>query len=95
MDLDAAGVRPFGISRDSPWAQRAFAESLGVEFCLLSDWAGEAVAGFGVGKGVLGMAGVPERTAFLVRDGVVRAAWLLGRELPDVDAVIAAARADS
>ena len=32
------------------------------------------------------------RTAFLIRDGdTIEAAWLLGRELPDIDAVIAAA----
>jgi hypothetical protein len=35
---------------------------------------------------------VPIRTAFLIRDGeTIEAAWLLGRELPDIDAVIAAA----
>lgn len=39
------------------------------------------------------MADVPIRSAFLVRDGVtIVAAWLLGGELPDVDAILAAAR---
>jgi hypothetical protein len=34
------------------------------------------------------------RSAFLIRDGeTVEAAWLLGRELPDIDAVIEVARA--
>ena len=33
------------------------------------------------------------RSAFLIRDGeTVEAAWMLGRELPDIDAVIAEAR---
>jgi peroxiredoxin len=37
---------------------------------------------------------VPVRSAFLIEDGArIRAAWLLGRELPDIDAVIAAAAA--
>jgi hypothetical protein len=37
---------------------------------------------------------VPVRTAFLIRDGAtIEAAWMLGGELPDIDAVIEAARA--
>jgi peroxiredoxin len=40
------------------------------------------------------MRDVAIRSAFLIRDGeTIQAAWLLGREMPDVDAVIAAARA--
>lgn len=38
------------------------------------------------------MADVAIRSAFLIRDGeTIVAAWMLGRELPDVDAVIEAA----
>lgn len=57
---------------------------------LLSDAAGDAAKGFGV----LGEArGVPRpsRSAFLVRDGLVVAAWTLQGALPDVDAIVAAA----
>ena len=37
------------------------------------------------------MSDVPTRTAFLIRDGeTIEAAWMLGSELPDIDAVIAA-----
>jgi hypothetical protein len=37
------------------------------------------------------MSDVPMRTAFLIRDGeTIVAAWMLGAELPDIDAVIAA-----
>jgi peroxiredoxin len=33
------------------------------------------------------------RSAFLIRDGeTIEATWMLGSELPDIDAVIAAAR---
>lgn len=36
---------------------------------------------------------VAARSVFLVEDGAtIREAWMLGRELPDIDAVIAAAR---
>jgi peroxiredoxin len=38
------------------------------------------------------MADVPERSAFLIEDGErIRSAWTLGGDLPDIDAVIAAA----
>jgi hypothetical protein len=39
---------------------------------------------------------VAARSSFLIEDGVaIREAWMLGRELPDIDAVIAAARAEA
>jgi peroxiredoxin len=42
------------------------------------------------------MTDVAARSAFLIEDGErVRAAWMLGADLPDVDAVIEAARAGS
>jgi peroxiredoxin len=90
-DLAAAGVRPFGISRDSPWSHAAWSQALGVEVPLLSDWNGEATRGFGVEREVLEMAGAPTRSAFLIEGATVRAAWMLGPELPDVEAIIAAA----
>ena len=40
------------------------------------------------------MQDVAARSAFLIEDAAtIRAAWMLGRELPDIDAVVAAARA--
>jgi hypothetical protein len=39
------------------------------------------------------MADVAARSAFLIRNGAtIEAAWMLGGELPDVDAAIVAAR---
>ena len=91
-DLGAAGIRPVGISRDSPWSHAAWTSTLGVEGVpLLSDWNGEATHGFGVGRELDGMADVPARCAFLIERDTVRAAWQLRSELPDVDAVIAVA----
>ena len=91
-DLAEAGVRPFGISRDSVWSHAAWTQTLGVDVPLLSDWNGEATRAFGVAVESRGMADVPSRSAFLIEDGeTVRASWMLGRELPDLDAVIAAA----
>ena len=92
-DLAAVGIRPLAISRDSPWSHAAWTQTLGIDIPLLSDWNGEATRAFGVAIEPLGMVDVAARSAFLIEDGdVVKAAWMLGAELPDVDAVIAAAR---
>ena len=65
---------------------------LGVDVPLLSDWNGDATRAFGVAFEPRGMIDVPVRSAFLIRDGErTEAAWMLGGELPDLDAVIAAA----
>lgn len=90
-ELAAAAIRPFGISRDSPWSHAAWTQTLGVDVPLLSDWNGEAARGFGVALELFEMADVPARSAFLIEGDTVRAAWMLGTELPDVDAIIAAA----
>ena len=92
-DLAEAGVRPLAISRDSVWSHAAWAQTIGVDIPLLSDWNGAATRAFGVAIEPLGMEDVAARSAFLVEDGMtVREAWMLGRELPDIDAVVAAAR---
>ena len=84
------GVRPLAISRDSVWSHAAWAQTLGVDIPLLSDWNGEATRAFGVAVEPLGMEDVAARSVFLIEDGeTIREAWMLGRELPDIDAVIA------
>ena len=89
-------MRALAISRDSPWSHRAWAQTLGVDVPLLSDWNGDATRAFDVAFAPLGMEDVPVRSAFLIRDGeTIEAAWMLGGELPDIDAVIAAARRSS
>jgi peroxiredoxin len=93
-DLAAASIRPFAISCDSPWSHRAWAQTLGVDVPLLSDWNGDATRAFDVAFEPLGMSDVAVRSAFLIRDGeTIEAAWMLGRDLPDVDAVLETARA--
>jgi peroxiredoxin len=92
-DLAAAGVRALAISRDSPWSHAAWANALGVDVPLLSDWNGDAIRAFGVAFEPLGMEDVAMRSAFLIEDGErIVEAWMLGGDMPDVDAVIAAAR---
>jgi len=94
-EFDAAGVRVFGVSRDSPWTHIAWAQTLDLNFPLLSDWNGEAVRAFGVAHEFRGLLGVADRTAFLLeQDGTVRGAWQYGTtEVPDFDELLAAARA--
>ena len=87
-------MRPLAISRDSPWSHAAWAHTLGVEVPLLSDWNGDATRAFGVAFEPLGMTDVAARSAFLIEHGeTIRAAWMLGSELPDIDLVITTARA--
>jgi peroxiredoxin len=93
-DFESAGVRPFGISRDSPWTHIAWSQTLDLSFPLLSDHNGEAIDGFGIGQEFRGLRGVAERTAFLIDEGgTVRGAWRYGTsEVPDFDELLAAAR---
>jgi peroxiredoxin len=93
-EFEQAGVRPFALSRDSPWTHVAWAQVLDLKFPLLSDWNAEAVHGFGVAHEYRGLRDVAERTAFLVDDGgTVRGAWRYGSsELPDFDELVAAAQ---
>jgi peroxiredoxin len=95
-DLAAAGIRAVAISRDSPWSHRSWAEALGVDDAvpMLSDWEGEATRAFDVEIERDGMR-VAARSAFLIADGTVRAAWMLGSDMPDVDAAIAGASSSS
>jgi peroxiredoxin len=93
-EFEALGVRVFGVSRDSPYSHRAYAQQQWLNFPLLTDWSGDAVRGFGVNQEFDGLADSPVRSCFLIDgDGTVRAAWSYGDdELPDVDEVLAAAR---
>ncbi|CAN5236736.1 hypothetical protein BH20ACT13_BH20ACT13_22980 [soil metagenome] len=85
-------MRPLAISRDSVWSHAAWAGTLGVNVPLLSDWNGDAARAFGVAVELGGMQDVAARSSFLIEDGeVIRAAWMSGRELPDLDEVIATA----
>jgi peroxiredoxin len=93
--FDEAGVRPFGISRDSPWTHVSWAQALDLTFGLLSDFNGDATRGFGVAQEFRGLRDVAERTAFLIgADGTVRGAWTYETsQVPDVDELLAAASA--
>jgi len=66
-ELESAGAVVYGISVDNHYSNRAFAESLGLTFPLLSDWKHEASAAYGV---LLPAAGTSGRATFVVgKDG--------------------------
>ena len=93
-ELQDAGVRPFGISRDSPWTHIAWMQALDLTVPLLSDWNAQATRAFGLERSYRGMQDVPVRSAFLVdQGGTVRRAWRYDdAEVPDLDDIVAAAR---
>ena len=94
-EFEAAGVKPYGISRDSPFTHNAWSQALDLEGVeLLSDWNAEAVRSFGVAHERRGMQEVAERSAFLIgANGTIRGAWRYEpAELPDFDALLQAAR---
>jgi peroxiredoxin len=94
-EFDRVGVKPIGISRDSPWTHISWMQALDLTFGLLSDWNAEAVRGFGVSRDFRGFQDIARRTAFLVDgEGTVRATWSYeDTEVPDFDDLIAAAGA--
>jgi peroxiredoxin len=74
------------------WSHAAWAQTLGADVPLLSDWNGDVTRAFDVALELGGMRDVAARCCFLIEDGeTIREAWMLGSELPDLDAVIAAA----
>ncbi len=74
------GAQVIGISVDSPFAQKGFADAHGLNFTFLSDFNRHAVRAFGIedpnfAGGLL--PGVAKRSVFVVdRDGTVRYRWV-------------------
>jgi peroxiredoxin (alkyl hydroperoxide reductase subunit C) len=46
--LEAANTQVLGISMDSPFSNKAWAEKIGVTFPLLSDWGGDLTKKLGI-----------------------------------------------
>ena len=92
-EFDRVGVKPLGVSRDSPWTHISWMQALDLNFGLLSDWNAEAVRGFGVARDFRGFQDIAVRSAFLVDgEGTVRATWSYeDADVPDFDELIAAA----
>src|ERR1022692_4445736 len=46
--LEAVDTQVLGVSMDSPFSNKAFADQIGVTFPLLSDWGGETTRQYGI-----------------------------------------------
>ena len=46
--LEAANTQVLGVSMDSPFSNKAWAQQIGVTFPLLSDWGGEVTRLYGL-----------------------------------------------
>jgi peroxiredoxin len=81
----------FGISVDSPFAQKAWKEQENFSFALLSDFNREAVQAYGAQyDNLLGFQGVAKRAAFVIdKEGKIRYAEVLedARNLPNFDKI--------
>ncbi len=95
-EIRALGAEVLAVAVTATFSQQAFAESLGVDFPLLSDWDRTVCADYGVRYDVWkGHAGLAQRSVFVVdRGGAVRYRWVTDDALvlPDLDAVVAALR---
>lgn len=92
-----AGITVYGISVDTVFSHKAFAEQLGgLPFELLADFERKMVGAYGVRReDVPGYSGMPMRSVFVVDpEGVIRWTWVRRKDhpLPDYDEVIAAAK---
>ncbi|MCX2726994.1 redoxin domain-containing protein [Thermomicrobium sp. 4228-Ro] len=94
-EIRALGAEVYAISCDSHFAQAAWARELGVGFPFLSDWNRDVIAAYDVKLDELaGYREVPARALVVVdRDGtIVHRDRAPLRELPDVEAAVAALR---
>ena len=68
--LEATDTQVLGVSMDSPFANKAFADSIGVTFPLLSDWGGEVTRKYGL---YVKKYKAPRRVNFLIgKDGRIK-----------------------
>ena len=90
-EFTAVKAKVFGISVDSPYAQKAWVEQLNLNFPLLSDFNKEVSKAYGVlYEDLGGLKGVAKRSAFVLsREGTVLYKWVSEdpKKLPDLEAI--------
>jgi glutaredoxin-dependent peroxiredoxin len=95
-EIRSNGGEVVGVAVTATFSQLAFAERLGLDFPLLSDWDREVCAAYGVRYDVWkGHAGLAKRSLFVIDgQGVIRYAWSTddALELPDLEPVMATLR---
>jgi len=92
--LNAAKAQVYGISVDTFFTLKAFADALGLTFPLLSDFNKEVIRQYGVfNEDMIGLKGISKRAVFVLdKSGVVRYREVLedARNEPDYGRVLAA-----
>ena len=88
------GAELVAIAVTPTFAQMAFAEKLGIDFPLLSDWEGATANAYGVRYDIWkGHTGLAKRSVLVIdREGVIRYVWSNddALTLPDFDEVMEA-----
>ncbi len=79
------GVALYGISKDGPKENRAWAEQMGFEFPLLSDTSGDAMRALDAGRPADDRwHSLPRRITYLIDpEGIIRRAWTVERDAID------------
>ncbi|MCV2488886.1 redoxin domain-containing protein [Geodermatophilus sp. YIM 151500] len=95
-EIRALGADVLAVAVTATFSQQAFADALGVDFPLLSDWDREVCAAYDVRYDVWkGHRGLAKRSLFVVgRDATVRYRWVTDDALvlPDLDEAVAVLR---
>ena len=90
-EYTSLGIQVLGISVDSIFSHKAFAEKLGIAFPLLSDFNKEVCRAYGAfHEEVLGLKGIAKRAAFIVdAAGIVQYCWVSDDPgtMPDLKAI--------
>jgi len=90
-EFTAVKAKVFGISVDSPYAQKAWVQQLNLNFPLLSDFNKEVSKAYAVlYEDLGGFKGVAKRSAFVLdRGGIIRYKWVSEdpEKLPDLEAI--------
>jgi peroxiredoxin len=97
-EFEDAGATLFGVSADSSFSLGAFAEEYGLEFDLVSDMDGDAIAAYDLSLDLpdLGLYGAANRAVYVLdEDGTVTYSWVADDPTnePDYKALLEAVRA--
>ena len=93
--FEAAGAAVFGVSADSAFSLGAFADEYDIEFDLVSDMDGDAIAAYDLTMDIpdLGLHGIANRAVFVVdEEETVTYAWVADDPTnePDYDELVEA-----
>jgi len=93
-EIRGLNAEVIGVSTDGPFCHQAFAEKVGFDFPLLSDYNKEIIPQYGIQyEDLAGFKGLAKRSVFVIdQDSTVKYKWVTDDPgvLPDLDEVIAA-----